>query len=358
MKSALKALLIALGQSSVFVQSYVSPMQKRACVVNHLYSRKNIVLLSTSAGRLTLNNSNGERNTGLPGRRRNPAPTSKTGSTKNVGERKKSTTHQLLEPSVVFSNNHLLLVNKPAGYHSQPNESFATATSTKCMLSKLKKMQLGGGSAKDFLLPMHRLDQPCTGILMLAKTSKAGTRIGNAFRGHLVEKEYFCVVNGNLQDMKRMSKTKDNKFVVTGIMKKMKKTSQSGSVSFVPVQAHKNNDDSGGRICNLEWEYVLSVPGSKDSQHLIRVRTGTGAKHQVRAMLSQLVKSPVCGDLRYGSKDALPDQSVALHGRSLMLPSVKLGDIDFKTLQFVAPIPETWSKYFSLTEAMIKKRGF
>ena len=225
------------------------------------------------------------------------------------------------------------------------------------MLSKLKKMQFGGGSAKDFLLPMHRLDQPCTGILMLAKTSKAGTRIGNAFRGHLVEKEYFCVVNGNLQDMKRMSTSKDNKFVVTGIMKK-NKTSQSASVNFVPVRAHNNNDDSGGRICNLEWEYVLSVPGSKDSQHLIRVRTGTGAKHQVRAMLSQLVKSPVCGDLRYGAKDALPDQSVALHGRSLMLPSVKLGDIDFKTLQFVAPIPETWFKYFSLTETMIKKRGF
>ena len=66
---------------------------------------------------------------------------------------------KLLEPSIVFSNNHLLLVNKPPGYHSQPNESPALGNNSKCMLSKLKSLQLGGGSSKDFLLPMHRLDQ-------------------------------------------------------------------------------------------------------------------------------------------------------------------------------------------------------
>ena len=66
---------------------------------------------------------------------------------------------RLLEPSIVFTNNHLLLVNKPPGYHSQPNESPSIGNNAKCMLTKLKSMALGGGSSKDFLLPMHRLDQ-------------------------------------------------------------------------------------------------------------------------------------------------------------------------------------------------------
>lgn len=69
---------------------------------------------------------------------------------------------RLPEPTVVFTNNHLLFVNKPAGYHSQPNESIEQKPSNKCLLSKLKARELGGGSANNFLLPMHRLDQPCT----------------------------------------------------------------------------------------------------------------------------------------------------------------------------------------------------
>lgn len=73
----------------------------------------------------------------------------------------------LLEPSIVFTNNHLLLVNKPPGYHSQPNESPSMGNNAKCMLTKLKSMALGGGSSKDFLLPMHRLDQVRTVAVLM-----------------------------------------------------------------------------------------------------------------------------------------------------------------------------------------------
>ena len=79
---------------------------------------------------------------------------------------------------------------------------------------------------------------------------------------------------------------------------------------------------------------------------------------QVRAMLSQLAKSPVCGDLRYGASGPLPDQSVALHARSLFLPTVDLGDTDMKTMRFVAPIPKTWTQFFSLKEAKIPKINY
>ncbi len=84
-------------------------------------------------------------------------------NTKTVQNRKprnpKTKLQKLLEPTIIFTNNHLVLVNKPPGYHSQPNESPSLGNNAKCLLTKLKSMQMGGGSEKNFLLPMHRLDQ-------------------------------------------------------------------------------------------------------------------------------------------------------------------------------------------------------
>ena len=272
-----------------------------------------------------------------------------------------SSISRLPEPAVLFSNNHLLFINKPAGYHSQPNESIEQKPSKKCLLSKLKASELGGGSAKNFLLPMHRLDQPCTGIIMLAKNSKAGTRTGNSFRKHTVEKDYFCVVEGNLKNMMMRSEPVSKKngssmYKLSGILMPTKAKNGSRqnkggrSVVFKPFK--DGADTAGKRVCYLEWEHLKSLSGNN---HLIRVITGTGAKHQVRAMMSQLAKSPLCGDLRYGSSEPLPDQSVALHARSLRLPNVSLGDMDLKSMRFVAPIPNTWSQFFSLKEGNIRK---
>lgn len=194
--------------------------------------------------------------------------------------------YKLLDPTVLFANNHLLVVNKPAGYHSQPNESIEKKASKKCLLSKLKENQLGGGSAKNFLLPMHRLDQPCTGVLLLSKTSKAGTRTGNAFRKHLVQKDYFCVVEGDLDGMIERSeiiRSRNGRQIckLSGVLMKGAGKSKGGkSVSFKPLTAANSNQ---GRVCFLEWEHLLTVGGNrKAGRHLVRVVTSTGAKHQVR----------------------------------------------------------------------------
>lgn len=285
---------------------------------------------------------------------------------KSSGSRVQNNVHQrklppdqglfLPEPEVIFSNNLLLVVNKPAGYHSQPNESIEQATSKKCILSRLKGSQLGGGSNKDFLLPMHRLDQPCTGVLLFAKNSKAGTRIGNAFRKHQIEKDYFVVVEGDISTMKSKAELVEvntrRMYRLRGEIVPTKAYSQRGgkSVKFKPVSSTDKAVD--GRVCELEWEPVLTLSGNL---HLLRVVTSTGAKHQVRAMMAQLNKSPICGDLRYGAKSPLPDASVALHARSLRLPTVNFGEMDMRNTRFIAPLPKSWNKFFNLTDEKIRK---
>jgi hypothetical protein len=251
---------------------------------------------------------------------------------------------------------------------------------------------------------MHRLDQPCTGISLLAKTSKAGTRIGKAFRDKVIEKEYLCVVMGSLETMIQHShilaeedpiesrqsrakthgkKNKATFYRLSGTMgstimsKNPKEGGASPSVSFKPLvqkQSPGTNlvpkspiqppSTTPGRLCHLDWTYLSTISSglmmktngkNKDPMHLILVRTNTGAKHQIRAMMAQLAKSPICGDLRYGASEPLPDQSVALHARSLFIPSdmVSLGDTDFSR-KFVADIPCVWKEYFSLTDSQVK----
>jgi len=396
-------------------------------------------------------------------------PAIKSSTSPSVGE------GLLLDPTIIFTNNHLLIVNKPAGYHSQPNEALVslntttattihTSSSSKCLLTKLKQGQYGGGSQHDFLLPIHRLDQPCTGILLLAKTSKAGSRMGKAFRDKIIEKDYLCIVTGNLETMiqqsliiqdeyddndddiewtttstndsrmqfytdddddddennettitqrirsiktRRKSTTTSNRnkntfYRLSGIMepKSKPKNQKEGIIPSVCFKAlpkrqsshtfHSSSSSSssdlltssgGTRICHLDWTYLSTISSgamsknrfnnnkvnddvsflkSKDStsslMHLLLIKTSTGAKHQIRAMMAQLAKSPICGDLRYGAKEALPDQSVALHARSLYIPptQVSLGETDL-THPFIASIPSVWKEYFSLTEKDMKQ---
>jgi 23S rRNA-/tRNA-specific pseudouridylate synthase len=96
-------------------------------------------------------------------------------------------------PTVLYSNNHLLVVNKPVGWHSVPNPK----PSPKWLLSELKRMQLGGGSGKDFLLPLHRIDKPCSGVMLLGKTSKVTSRIITFWKKKMVVKGYRCVVSAS-----------------------------------------------------------------------------------------------------------------------------------------------------------------
>jgi len=97
-----------------------------------------------------------------------------------------------------------------------------------------------------------------------------------------------------------------------------------------------------------------------------------GAKHQVRALLALAGKSPISGDLRYGNNhntqfynnaseggrvdQPLLDGSVALHARSVSLPTVSLGGMEFlKDEPFVGSIPSRWKDFFDISEDDVRQ---
>lgn len=264
----------------------------------------------------------------------------------------------LERPTVLYEDNHLLAINKPAGWHSVPNPG---PESPKCLLSELKRMGLGGGSNKDFLLSLHRIDQPCTGILLFAKTGKAATRVSTLWKKKKVQKQYLCVVStdGIATLRKRSTSTSRDWHLLEGCMStptKNRSSTKKRSVSIRPADSRQpasSSSSSSEREVSIEWKLLKARHKSPEYQ-VILVKTSEGARHMVRAMLAQVGRCPIAGDVRYNSGSApLPDKSVALHAFRVALdPTLQLGSLD--TFSFQAPLPKTWVQFFGIDDTNLK----
>jgi 23S rRNA pseudouridine1911/1915/1917 synthase len=254
----------------------------------------------------------------------------------------------LLSPSLLYTDNHLLVVNKPAGWHSVPN----ARPSPKCLLTHLKQEKLGGGSKQDFLLPLHRIDQPCSGVLMFGKTSKAGSRITKLWKSKKVSKFYLVVVSAvKLASLRRESLSLDDGWHALNGIIQPRKSKDERSVNIQPVPLSLPYDSI--RKVSIGWR-TIHVDGIHSPYSLLLIRTNDGARHMVRAILSQVGKCPIKGDLRYDSTtNILQDQSVALHSYRIHLDSrLQLGSL--ATFDFEAPIPWSWENYFGIHRDSIK----
>jgi 23S rRNA pseudouridine1911/1915/1917 synthase len=249
----------------------------------------------------------------------------------------------LEKPTVLFQDNHLLAVNKPVGWHSVPNPGPA---SPKCLLSELKRMELGGGSHKDFLLSLHRIDQPCSGVMLFAKTSKAASRVTAIWKKKLVQKQYICVVSGDRIEklQNRSLDTSSDWYSMEGQVSPNMKNHRSVMIRPIDSQSAA----SGQRQVSIEWK-LLGVNSTMPKFQMIMVKTNDGSRHMVRALLAQVGGCPIQGDLRYNAATVpLTDQSVALHAFRLSLdPTLKLGGVN--VFDFEAPIPKTWGHFFGIS---------
>lgn len=255
-------------------------------------------------------------------------------------------------PEILFSDNHLLVVNKPPGYLSVPN----LRPSPKCLLSHLKRLKLGGGRNNDFLLPLHRLDQPCSGVLMFGKTSKAASRITKLWKKKLVQKEYQAVVSSSrVVELGNKSVSIEREWHnLKGVMQSRKDKSQR-SVRIFPFSTSLiQKEELSSRTISIDWREIESISKNDPSYTTLQVRTNEGARHMIRAILSQVGNCPIEGDLRYNATaTVLPNKSVALHASRILLDnSLQLGSL--KTYEFEAPLPLTWEHYFGIVQPKVE----
>lgn len=193
---------------------------------------------------------------------------------------------------IIYEDNHIIAVYKPACVLAQGDDTGEESVFDlvkKHIKEKYKK------SGNVFLGIVHRLDRPVSGIMVFAKTSKGASRLSEQFRNHEVEKTYHAAVSGKMERKKGI------------IFSHLKKDNDKNKV-FI----HKSAD-RGTKESELSYEVIES--NGKFS--LLKIKPLTGRSHQIRAQLSS-VGHPIVGDIKYGAKKSLPDNSIMLRATGLI----------------------------------------
>jgi 23S rRNA pseudouridine1911/1915/1917 synthase len=197
----------------------------------------------------------------------------------------------MMQPAILYEDNHLLVLNKPAGWLVQGDKT-GDFTLTDWGKAYLKEKYQKPGSV--FLHPVHRIDRPVSGAVLFARTDKALSRLMRAFKQREVQKTYFA-------------------------LSLFSPASKEGRLLHWLEKQEKNNKVRVYHFAHpAAKESILDyrVFGESGPLTILKVHPITGRPHQIRAQLAAM-GCPIVGDLKYGDLQPLVDASIGLHCRSM-----------------------------------------
>jgi 23S rRNA pseudouridine1911/1915/1917 synthase len=212
---------------------------------------------------------------------------------------------------VLFEDNHLLALYKPAGLLVQGDRTGA-ASLLDLAKAWLKERYHKKGEA--FLGLVHRLDRPVAGVVLFCRTSKAAGRISEQFRSGKIRKCYLAIVTGNPA-------------ITSGKLIDHLERHENRSSRIAPVPT------SASQEARLSYQVLAATPSSS----LVEIHLETGRHHQIRVQMSHL-GHPLLGDLRYGAIAPLARKQVALIASKLTLTH----PITKEQLSISSPLPRDW----------------
>jgi 23S rRNA pseudouridine1911/1915/1917 synthase len=215
---------------------------------------------------------------------------------------------------VLYEDNHLLVVNKPA---MLPTMGVSDDRPSLLAMAKEYVRQKYNKPGNVYLGIVSRLDAPVTGVVLLARTSKAAGRLSQRFRERDVEKTYWAIVEGPVE------------------------SKEGRLVDFLRKdERHRKMHVTGPNTADAQRaELTYSVLKSAPSHSLLEVQLMTGRKHQIRLQLSH-ADWPIVGDRKYGSSRPFA-AGIALHSRRLVIEH----PVSKMQLEFEAPLPASWQRY-------------
>ena len=188
---------------------------------------------------------------------------------------------------ILYEDIHCLVVDKPARLITASDK---TGDATLLELARAYHFARQAPGKKGYLVPLHFLDRPVSGVVMFALSSKAAARLSEQFRKGQVNKTYLAVVEG-----------------------------AAGSNALYTVDSHllKDRDHNltkvvpagtaGAKASTLTYRSL----GRKGPLSLLEVRPKTGRSHQIRVQLAES-GMPIYGDVKYGAS-SMWEHQIALH---------------------------------------------
>ncbi len=218
--------------------------------------------------------------------------------------------------AVVYEDDAMLVVDKPAGLVVHPAAGHPDGTLVNALLARCPGVLSVGGERRPGIV--HRLDRDTTGLLAVAKTDAALAALQAAFKSGAVRKTYLAIASG---------------------VPEPPRGTLDGAIGRNPADRKKMAVvPRGGRAARTDYEVAEDFGRAA----LLRLRLHTGRTHQIRVHLAS-IGCPVAGDPVYGSaardRAALPvarrPARQMLHAWRLELPHPATGE----TLSFEAPPP-------------------
>ena len=210
--------------------------------------------------------------------------------------------------TVLHEDDHILVVNKPAGRLAQPDR-----TGDASVLSLAKERRRRAGETDPFVGLVHRLDRPTSGLMVLARTSSSARHLAEQFRERTVQKRYLAIVEGALR----------------GIGTWRDYVAKPGRRPRIVSPEHTD-----GRPAVLEWQALARA----EQTTLLQVELRTGRPHQIRLQAAER-SVPVVGDARYGATEDGPPGGIALHHAVLRIDHPATS----RRATFVAEVPSDWA---------------
>ena len=216
---------------------------------------------------------------------------------------------QGLEPEelplrIAYEDEHLLVVDKPAGIVVHPAPGHATGTLVHGLLGRL-----GGGEAPERPGIVHRLDRDTSGLMVVARTEDAYRSLRNLVRKRELERRYKALVRGRPQSWRGLIEA------------------SIGRDRHDPTRMSLDTDTPRDAVTHFEVDRLL------DDHALLDVRLETGRTHQIRVHLAA-IDLPVVGDRVYGVRDPELERQF-LHAWRLAFPHPVSGE----PVEVESPLP-------------------
>jgi 23S rRNA pseudouridine1911/1915/1917 synthase len=187
---------------------------------------------------------------------------------------------------IIFEDEDILLIDKPAGILSQEDHTGDADVLTLC------KQYLSRSQNNPFLGLIHRLDRPVSGLMLLAKNRNTADQLSKQIRDRTLQKTYWAVTSGK----------PPRNGVLTHHLYKNRDTNI--------VEVLTGNNQKGKRA-----ELSFATLESSDDLNLLSIHLQTGRPHQIRVQLAH-EGYPIWGDYKYGQNQR--------DGRSMALRAVEL----------------------------------
>ena len=177
-----------------------------------------------------------------------------------------------LNLDVIFENENIILINKPAGLTVHPTPTNTTKTLANAIVSNYPEIKFPGTKFRPGIV--HRLDKDTSGILIISKNEESHIELSNQFKTKQINKVYIGLVDGHIRP---------------------KEAIIEGNIGRHPTDRKKMCVITDGKHSVTKYREIMKYP----NHSLLEISPLTGRTHQIRVHLNSIGYS-IVGDELYG----------------------------------------------------------